>query len=232
MKKFILVVALLGSFTAFSQNKFFQVYTDSISLVKDANFIVNDFTEKVNAISPVFNTKPTAILNTKPFLISYSPGSNQVNLPIWDQVIAPQKQFFYELGGNQQKGKELFGLFFNGFFLPHEMGHTLQKSADKRESDLYQNEYFANIVAILYWRKENRTAELRKCYQYAKKMVKQLPNPVPNGEDPIKYFNEHYSELGADPYKYGYYQFAQFTKIYEDKTLKIFDTFIREYLSQ
>lgn len=30
----------------------------------------------------------------------------------------------------------------------------------------------------------------------------------------------------ADPYKYGYFQFAQFIKIYEDKTLKNFDAYI------
>jgi len=226
------VLLLLLSYEAYSQKKLFRVYTDSTALVEDANNVVSEFTNEVDNISPVFKSKPGAVLNTKPFLIFYSPKSNQVNLPIWDQVIPAQKQFFFELGGSQENGKEIFGLFFNGFFLPHEMGHALQKAADKRESNLYQNEYFANTVAILYWRKENRSVELRKCYEYAKKMVKQLPNPVPDGEDPIKYFNEHYAELGADPYKYGYYQFAQFTKIYEDKTLKSFDEFIREYLSK
>ena len=63
-------------------------------------------------------------------------------------------------------------------------------------------------------------------------MVSQLPNPVPPGEDPIKYFNENYSELGADPYKYGYYQFAQIVKIYEDKSLPGFENFVEEYLSK
>ena len=208
------------------------MYTDSVSLVNDANEIVTDFTDKVNAISPVFTSKTEAILNTKPFLIFYSPKANKINLPMWDQVIPAQKEFFYKLGGTEAKGKEMFGLFFNGFFLPHEMGHALQNAANKRKGDLYQNEYFANTVAILYWKRANRTEELRKCYEYAKQMVRQLPNPVPEGEDPIKYFNEHYAELGADPYKYGYYQFAQFTKIYEDKTLEGFDQFIEDFLAK
>ena len=232
MKILLTLLMFSVSLTAFSQEKFFRVYADSVTLVEDANKIVTDFTKQVNAVSPVFTSQPGAILNTKPFLIFYSPRANQVNLPIWDQVIPVQKQFFYELGGSQENGREMFGLFFNGFFLPHEMGHALQKAANKRESNLHQNEYFANTVAILYWRKENRTEELRKCYEYAKKMVKQLPDPVPAGNDPIQYFNEHYAELGADPYKYGYYQFAQFTKIYEDKSLKTFDEFIGAFLSQ
>lgn len=230
MKKIITFIILLSTFTAYSQKKFFRLYSDSAELVQDANQIVADFTAKVELISSVFNSHPKAILNTKPFLIFYSPKSNLVNLPIWSQVIPAQKKFFYELGGNENKGEKIFGLFFNGFYLPHELGHALQKAADKRETSLYQNEYFANTVAILYWRKANRTKELRRCYVFAKQMVSQLPNPVPEGEDPIKYFNEHYQELGADPYKYGYYQFAQFTKIYEDKSLKGFDDFVREYL--
>lgn len=208
------------------------MYTDSATLVQDANHIVADFTGKVNAVSPVFTSWPEAILNTKPFLIFYSSRSNEVNLPIWSQVIPVQKQFFYELGGSEDKGKEMFGLFFNGFFLPHELGHALQHAANKKESDLYQSEYVANTVAILYWRKTKRTKELRKCYAYAKQVVSQLPSPVPAGEDPIRYFNEHYAELGADPYKYGYYQFAQFVKIYEDKSLKSFDEFIKEFVAR
>lgn len=230
MKKQLIFFLLLTSSTAFSQKQFFRLYNDSASLVQDANFIIADFSAKVNKLSPVFKTEPVAILNTQPFLIFYSPKLNRVNLPIWSQVIPQQKDFFYTLGGQEKKGREIFGLFFNGFYLPHELGHALQNPVNNKERDLYQNEYFANTVAILYWRKVKRNKELRQCYRYAKKMVSQLTNPAPEGEDPIKYFNEHYETLGADPYKYGYYQFAQFVKIYEDQTLKDFDEFISEFL--
>lgn len=232
MKRLLILISLLTGLQAYTQKKFFRLYNDSASLVQDANQIVTAFSKELLAISPAFNKQPTAILNTKPFLIFYSPKANQVNLPIWNQVIQPQKDFFYKLGRNEKKGKEIFGLFFNGFYLPHELGHAIQNTVNKRESNLYQNEYFANTVAILYWRKVKRTKELRQCYKYAKQMVRQLPNPAPEGEDAVKYFNEHYQELGADPYKYGYYQFAQFVKIYEDKTLKSFDEFIREFLAK
>lgn len=92
------------------------------------------------------------------------------------------------------------------------------------------SEYFANELAMIYWRKLQRKKQLKQCYRYAKKMVAHLKNPVPAGEDPIKYFTDHYEELGADPYKYGYFQFAQFVKIYEDKSLPGFDKFIRAFL--
>ncbi|MCP2038418.1 hypothetical protein [Chryseobacterium sp. HSC-36S06] len=182
-----------------------------------------DFTVKVNAITPVMGVTPAAIVNTQPYLIFYSGQSNQVNLPVWREVIPEQKAFFAKLAGIAEEGEKMFGYFFNGFYVAHEMGHALQHASGKSDPNLYRNEYTANTIAILYWRKTGQTQELKQCYDYAKKMVKQLPNPFPEGEDPVQYFNEHYEELGADPYKYGFYQFAQFVKIYEDQSLGDFD---------
>lgn len=231
MKTLPTVLAILLSYTATSQDQLFKMYTDSTALVQDANAVVKEFTTRVNAIAPVFDNPPQAILNTQVYLISYSPKANKINLPIWEQVIPPQKQFFIELSGGEDKGKEMFGLFFNGFYLPHELGHALQKAADKMTDDLYQNEYFANTVAMLYWRKTDHDNELRDCYEFAKKMMGQLPNPVPEGEDPVSYFNNNYEALGSDPYKYGYFQFAQFVEIYENPSLPSFDDFIKAFVS-
>lgn len=232
MEKLIIIICLILNISTNAQKKLFYVYSDSASLVNDANNIVSDFTSKVNAVKTVFTSNPLAILNTKPYLIFYSPKSNQVNLPIWHQVMRQQKDFFTKLLGSEKEGEKVFGLFFNGFYLPHELGHSLQKAANKKAINQYQNEYFANQVAVLYWKKVKRNKELKQCYRYAKKMVAQLKDPVPAGKDPISYFNDHYSELGADPYKYGYFQFTQFVKIYEDSSLVKFDRFIREFLIQ
>lgn len=218
------------SIRGYSQQQLFYVYKDSASLVTDANEVVADFVSKVNAIKPVFTSKPEAILNTQPYLISYSPKANLINLPIWHQVMSQQKDFFNKLSGSEKKGEEAFGLLFNGFYLPHELGHALQSATDKREPNTYLNEYFANQVAVLYWKKVKRKRELKQCYKFAKKMVAQLENPVPAGEDPIQYFQDNYRNLAVDPYKYGYFQFEQFVKIYEDKKLANFDQFITTYL--
>ena len=230
IKRIFAILTFLSGVEASGQDRLFYAYKDSALLVQDANLIVSDFALRVNAIKPVMDSLPVAILNTKPFLIFYSPKANRVNLPIWCQVIPGQKKFFEELSGSFMNSEDMFGLFFNGFYLPHELAHALQHAKGKEESDLYNNEYTANAIAILYWRKVNRHKELERCYVYAKKVVKELPSPVPAGEDPVKYFNEHYAELGADPYKYGYYQFAQFVKLYDDNTLGSFEDYIRDYL--
>lgn len=232
MKKIGLLLCLFSSFVLSAQHSFFKVYEDSAALVNDASHIVDDFVQRVNRINPVITAKPMAVLNTKPYLIFYSANANKINLPIWHQVIPPQKQFFYQLSGSEKGGEEVFGLFFNGFYLPHEMGHALQAAVKKRDSSLYANEYFANVVSILYWREVNRTKELEQCYQFAKKFVSQLKDPAPEGADAIQYFNTHYNELGADPYKYAYYQFRQFIQIYEDKSIGDFKSWIQQYLSK
>ena len=236
MKNIFAIIFLLLSMKGYSQQQLFHLYTDSATLISDANEVVADFVAKVNKINSVFTSKPVAILNTQPYLIFYSAKTNQINLPIWHQVMQQQKAFFTELSGSKEEGEKVFGLFFNGFYLPHEIGHALQNAAIQVDTSKYlsatkyESEYFANTVAILYWKKVKRTKELEQCYTYAKKMIDQLRNPIPEGEDPATFFDQNYYELGADPYKYGYFQFKQFVEIYEDQNLADFDQFIEKYL--
>lgn len=229
MKKILILMFFSASLSMHAQGKMFKLYHDAAALTADANTVIKDFTVKVNAITPVMGVTPAAIVNTQPYLIFYLSKSNQVNLPVSREVIPEQKSFFTKLAGSAEEGEKMFGYFFNGFYVAHEMGHALQHTSGKSDPNLYRNEYTANTIAILYWRKTGQTQELKHCYDYAKKMVKKLPNPVPEGEDPVQYFNDHYEELGADPYKYGFYQFAQFVKIYEDQSLGDFDSYIKNF---
>ncbi|MDQ8005920.1 MAG: hypothetical protein REI64_14045 [Pedobacter sp.] len=231
MKKIIigiLVFLCLVGTSVSAQNKLFETHTDSAKLVDNANLLIKQFIVDVNKIKPDLKLKTTGVLNTKPFLIFYNSRQDVVNLPLWSQVIAPQKDFFYKLAGSENEGVKVFGLLFNGFYLAHELGHAAQTSAQKTIADKYDNEYFANVVAVLYWKKIGKRKELDACYKYAKIILKQLSNPVPTGEDERTYFTANYAKLSVDPYKYGYFQFSQLVKIYEDKTLPDFDTFIKE----
>lgn len=94
----------------------------------------------------------------------------------------------------------------------------------------YQEEYFANQVGILWWKKQGRVKELKECYEFAKRVWAKLPNPVPSGSTIEEYFTANYQKATEDPYVYGYMQFKQFIQVYEDKTLPDFDTFIKSYL--
>ncbi|KAF0239815.1 MAG: hypothetical protein Q8K64_06065 [Sediminibacterium sp.] len=221
----------LFSSSLLAQNNWFKLYEDSTSLVNDGKSITAAFTKDIHNIKSTLSFNVNTRLNTTPYLIFYwgENGERTANLPKWDQVIEPQKQFFYEVAGNEADGKKLFGLFFNGFYLPHELGHAVEHYTKGNLKGSYKEEYFANIVAMLWWKKQGRTEELKSCYEMAKKVWAKLPNPIPAGSTMEEYFTKNYEQATQDPYVYGYMQFKQFIMIYEDKSLKDFDSFMINY---
>lgn len=230
MSKLILLLCMAFAPLVRAQQRLFMVYADPASWVGDANDFIKAFSRDVQKIKPGFVLETKAVLNTTPGLIFYNDQDNTVNLPLWKEVIEPQQQFFYKLAGGETEGKKVFGLLFNGFYLPHELGHALQHAAGREPDNEYDKEYFANTIAVLYWRKQGRHKELEESYRYAKKYLRQLINPVPAGTDEKMYLTEHYGELTKDPYKYGYFEFSQLIRIYEDKTLPDFDTYVKRFL--
>jgi hypothetical protein len=234
MKKFILFSALLCSTTQIlSQQKWFSLYNDSTLLVNDAKKITTSFENDIKEISPALKYSIKTVLNTTPYLIYYDNRNKTANLPLWEQVIPEVKNFFYEVAGGEEEGRKAFGLFFNGFYLPHELGHAFQEAtSDSAVAPSYQDEYLANTMAILWWRKHKKNTELDECYTYAKKIWSKLPNPVPANMNDAAYFTKNYEQASSNPYTYGYMQFKQFINIYEDKSLPDFDTFIKNQISK
>lgn len=224
------VLSICSSVSLSAQSKWFSLYTDSLTMVKDANAIVQDIRSTVQKANPALKLDAnTAIKNTSPYLIYMDLELHTVNLPFWTEVIPEQKGFFAEVAGGEAQAKEVFGLFFNGFYLAHEYGHAFSENAGKKFSNAFDGEYDANVFAMLYWRKAGKEKELLLCYNYAKKMLQTLKDPVPQGEDYRQYMTKHYQELSSDPYKYGYIQFKQFVDVYESKAFSNFNAFVKEY---
>jgi len=230
MKKIFAAFLLFTvSMSSFGQKGWFSLYTDSTELITDANLILKRCINDLKTIKPDMEFDTKAIINTDPRLIfTYN---RTVNLPFFEQLDQESISFFYNTAGNEEKGKQVFGSFFNGFFLPHELGHEFQDYIEGSIDGNYESEYFANQFAILWWRKNGNSKELEKCYEYAKLMLSNLPNPVPDGIDVIQYLEENLNKI-QDSYGYGFFQFTQFVTIYEDKNLSDFDTFIKEYIGQ
>lgn len=235
MKKFTLLLTLtIVVNLAFAQKKWFTLYTDSIALVKDGNQVSTLFENDIKKIIPNIEFDIKTVLHTTPYLIYYNDNGKEktANLPLWEQVIPQQKQFLYQIAGSEKNGKMVFGLFFNGFYLPHELGHALSAITKGSIINSYENEYFANTIAMLWWRKHKRKKELQMCYEKAKAIWAKLPNPVPDGITIEAFYKENYVKASQNPVVYGYMQFRQFIQIYEDKTLPDFDTFIKKYINQ
>lgn len=227
MKNVLLIFALLiFCFPSNAQDKWFETHSDTTLLVNNSNKIVREFALKIQAARPGIEIDAKAIKNTDLTLISYDPENNTINLPFWGEVIPQQKAFFTKLAGGTEDGKKVFGLLFNGFYLAHELGHAVASKSGIQFDNEYDSEYFANEIAISYWKKTGKKKQLKICYKYVKKMLSYLKNPVPENENHKEYFTKHYHELGPDPYKYGYFQFAQFVEIYENKKLPDFNDLV------
>lgn len=228
MKNLSFLLLLFLSFYTNAQNRWFSTYNDSIALKSDAEKIVSQFRQNVKSANPSIKLDEWKVVkNTSPYLIYIQ--YKTVNLPLWEEVIPQQKDFFTEVSGGKKKGKNVFGVFFNGFYLIHELGHGLSGSTGKEFDNAFDAKYNANKIAIMYWRYVGKKSKLKQCYTYAKKILTHLKNPVPKGENTKEYMTKHYEEFTSDPYKYGYIQFSQFVEIYENKNLPDFETFIKNY---
>jgi hypothetical protein len=199
-------------------------------LVGDGTQITTQFISDIHQLKPDLPFDVQVIINTTPALVFFDPDTKTVNLPFWDQLGNDSKGFFTQMGGSDADGKILFGLFFNGFYLPHELGHGLQFFAKGDEKGSYKNEFFANQVGLTWWRMHGETTQLEQCYGFAQHIVSILPDPVPKGMTIEQYFNENYDKVSSNPYIYGYMQFNQFIQIYEDKTLPEFPILVTNYL--
>lgn len=232
MKTKIFFTTLLLVFAGISsaQNIWFKTHKDSTTLIQEANLIKDMFVQDINSIRPELEFSLKTTLKTSPMLIYYN--DKTAYLPLWEQLPEQMKNWFYAMGGDTLNGQKIFGLFFNGFYLPHELAHGFE-DALKKLNQSYKNEYFANTAAILWLRKHNYNKQLKECYEVAKDIMSKTPNPVPEEQSIENYFTDNYENIlqNGDPSVYGYMQFGQFIKIYEDETLPDFDTYIKSYLS-
>ncbi|MFC3880324.1 hypothetical protein ACFOSV_09070 [Algoriphagus namhaensis] len=210
-------------------SNWFHTYSSQEVLLSDGRAITHQFIQDFSAILPHIEFDAKVVINTTPALVFFDPATKTVNLPFWDQLQAPAIGFFDKMAGSPDEGKRLFGLFFNGFYLPHELGHGVQFFVKGDQKGSYANELFANQIGMQWWRKHHQDSDLENCYGFAKHIMSILPNPVPKGETVEEYFNKNYDKVSSNPYIYGFLQFGQFIKVYEDKTLPNFDTLLKNF---
>lgn len=126
---------------------------------------------------------------------------------------------------DQPSGESLFRDMFYRFFFVHELGHWVQSRVlavrvrtegriSDAEEDFYQDEIQSNRIAVAWWR-EHDPKYLERLVSDFRQIESHLPNPVPKGQDKIRYFNENYEKLGNDPDAYGWYQLDLVIVAYE-----------------
>lgn len=186
------------------------VYVDTAEFHTAAQAILDAFAAEVaRARGLALADAPSIEIRNTPQLIAFNGGANRIVVPWWETVQPEARAVFRTFAaGGDAEAEYLFRAFFNRFLIAHEAGHWFQARANRREPTLYENENMANRLAVAFWRTqpdgERFLAELERL---ATRAAAALPDPTPNGEDPVAYFGANYQTLGRDPLKYGYYQF-------------------------
>ena len=143
----------------------------------------------------------------------------------------PMQQVWNEWASDttdEPSGEALFRDMFYRFFLVHELGHLIAHrviqglpEAERKETEenlthnLLSGEYEANRIA-LSWFRETDPEYLTRLVSDFRRIEKKLPDPVPTGLDPRRYFSDNYDKLGADPLAYGWFQLYMVISVYDE----------------
>jgi hypothetical protein len=130
---------------------------------------------------------------------------------------------------DEPTGEALFKDMFHRFFVVHELGHLIahrviqglpeaqsKETADNLTHNALSGEYEANRIAIA-WFRESDPQYLARLVSDFRQIEAHLPNPVPAGLDPKRYFSDNYDKLGADPIAYGWFQLYMVISVYDEQ---------------
>ena len=113
MKKIIVFSLLLSMQIGMAQKNWFKTFTDSIALVKEAKMITQSFTKDIKKVNKNLKYEIKTVLHTTSYLIYFY--KDTANIPLWEQVIPEQKQFFMILLEVKPKAKEFLDCFLTDF---------------------------------------------------------------------------------------------------------------------
>ena len=178
-------------------------------------------------------TVPEIRIDAGPTLSFYGMGNgNAVHEERWENVPAPEQASFNQwaiYAADEPTGKALFEDMFYRFFFVHELGHWMQdevlrqrrdpmaKEADKNSAIArWQYESVANRISVAWWREQD-PVYLAKLVNDFRKIQRELPNPMPPGEDARAFFTREYQKLAEDPNAYGWFQLQMVILVYDEK---------------
>lgn len=156
---------------------------------------------------------PGVVIDSTPSLVSFYTDDRSVHLSRWAEMPEGIQGM---LGGWAAAGtlgltpEGQFAEIFNSLLVPHELGHFVASFDGRWErEDAWTNEVLANRIAIAFWAQDTEAAApIADRVENFNVFLSQLPNPVPEGEDPHAYFESNYQALSNDAAAYGWYQGA------------------------
>lgn len=181
---------------------------------------------------------PEIRIDAGPNLSFYGMGKgNAVHEEHWENVPPPEQASFNQWAtytADEPTGIALFEDMFYRFFFVHELVHWMQdevlrqrrdpmaKEADKNSASArWQYETVANRISVAWWR-EHDPQYLAKLVNDFRAIEDKLPNPVPRGESPKRFFKREYKKIADDPNAYGWFQLQMVILAYDEKPASSF----------
>lgn len=178
---------------------------------------------------------PTIVLHQIPSFRNYNNDDNTITSPAWHQLGPEEKALFHHLAGPDADDAAARAIFESGshrWIFIHELGHWWQ--ACKRASDShartmtpYQTEYEADRIDAAYW-KQTDPAFLARMMDLFHHMYEAGPNPVPEGTDAVKFFNDNYGEALAKTNAYPWFQARMIVGVDAEKSAATFAQTLRD----
>lgn len=163
----------------------------------------NEFIETIKAEGfQVGLAAPTIILDNPPSYGNYEDEKNVLHIAVWTALSPEQQARFTRLAGllgGGKTGEEAFEDGVHHWVFIHELSHWWQACQHKTSENHYSVEYGANRIAAAYWRLKD-PAFMERTEKKMKTVIAIMPQPVPAGESPEKYFHDNYEKLGPTLY--------------------------------
>jgi hypothetical protein len=96
--------------------------------------------------------------------------------------------------GNQDWQRDFFKHYFYWHGTVHEMGHILRWHYGTTSANPWEEEMAVNDFSAAYWRARGEEARLANFAALVRRALSTLPNPVPAGDDPAVWFEQHYDD--------------------------------------
>lgn len=180
-----------------------QSFSDS-SMIK-LTALRNEFIGRIKStgFTPSLEAPKIVMDNPRSFG-NYEREDNVLHTCDWNTLPPPAKDVFNKSAkgvGNGMTGQTYFELSVYKWIFVHELAHWW-RACQHQTADSYENEKAANRIATAYWR-EVDPAFYEFKLQTFQRMVKTIPNPVPDGQSKETYLNNNYDKLpGASAYSW------------------------------
>jgi hypothetical protein len=166
---------------------------------------------------------PAIVLDNPPSFGRYEDDGNLLHIAVWSSLPPDQQARFARLAsamGKGRTGEEMFEDSVHHWVFIHELSHWWQACQHKTGENHYAVEYGANRIAAAYWRFKDPDL-MQRTEKRMSTVWPALPNPLPEGQEEKKFFNENYDELGPTP-GYIWFQYSMVLRVQGEKPLPSF----------